>query len=74
MRSNKQTKRSAWNALAVFLTLVATTGCSSAYRCYDGCHVNCRYCPDKPIAYPTYTGCPCHSDAAVRVVGQSPVK
>lgn len=72
MQPSKPSKGTGWRRLALLATVVLlTAGCSSAYRCYEGGCINCRYCPRKPLAYSTYTGCPCHSDAADRVAGQS---
>ncbi|MEZ5940237.1 MAG: hypothetical protein R3C18_02520 [Planctomycetaceae bacterium] len=47
------------------LLLVATlSGCASAYHCYEGCGVTCKYCPPAPLSYTQYCGAPCHSSAA----------
>jgi len=44
--------------------LLFVGGCAPAYHDYSGCRVNCRYCPPKPLEYPHYCGCQCHSCAA----------
>lgn len=69
MPSSHQSKGLARCHLVFLAAAVLTVaGCASAYHCYEGCRINCSYCPSKPLAYPTYTGYPCHSDAADRVV------
>jgi len=54
-------------SLIVLLRVLATTillfvgGCAPAYHSYSECRVNCRYCPPRPLAYPHYCDCQCHS-------------
>jgi len=54
------------------LTLTLAMGCASAYHCYSGCRVNCRYCPPPPLPYTGYPGCVCHSCAASRYLSWTP--
>lgn len=40
------------------ILLASLSGCAQAYRSYDcGC-VPYGYCPDRPLPYRTYCGCP----------------
>lgn len=49
---------------SILLTMVTFSGCASAYNCYEGCSVPCKYCPPAPLAYSQFCGNPCHSNAA----------
>lgn len=49
------TKRKLWPSLAI---LIAAAGCAPAYHAYPcGC-VPYGYCPDPPLPYTSYCGCP----------------
>lgn len=52
-----------WLAL-VLICGTALLGCAPGYRCYRGCHVDCRYCPPPPLPYSLYGECVCHSRPA----------
>jgi hypothetical protein len=45
------------------LLITLAGGCAPAYHSYDGCSVNCRYCPPRPLPYACYDPCVCHSCA-----------
>ncbi|GIX05093.1 MAG: hypothetical protein KatS3mg114_0962 [Planctomycetaceae bacterium] len=62
--------RTAYTLAALAMTLAM--GCAPAYRCYSGCHVNCRYCPPPPLPYVCYPGCVCHSCAASQYLSLTP--
>ncbi len=48
-------------AVLVLVWCTAVLGCAPGYRCYRGCHVDCRYCPPPPLPYSLYDECVCHS-------------
>ena len=39
-------------------------GCASAYHDYADCQVPCKYCAPRPLSYPHYDECVCHSHVA----------
>ena len=41
--------------------MVVLFGCASAYHDYADCQVPCKYCKPRPLAYPHYDECVCHS-------------
>lgn len=58
----------------VALALITATGsgCATAYRCYPGCRVPCKYCAPRPLPYSSYFDCACHSTAAERYAFPEP--
>lgn len=58
-RSNRAHRQS-WLVL-VLIFCTAVPGCAPGYRCYRGCHVDCRYCPPPPLPYSSYNEHVCHS-------------
>lgn len=54
--------------LLAIAMLVALGGCARAYHCYDGCGVNCHYCPPNPLPVVTYPECICHSGPAAKYI------
>ncbi len=60
-----------YSSVALLLTfLFILSGCASAYRCYEGCRVNCQYCPRPALPFKHYTGCHCHSRPALEHLQQ----
>ncbi len=66
MRSSRAHLRLLTATVLLFVGLLLVGGCAPAYHCYSGCRVNCKYCPPRPLAYPSYCGCQCHSCQAQR--------
>lgn len=49
--------------VALVLSVVCLTGCASSYHCYDGCSIDCGYCPPTALPYPSYPEGVCHSSS-----------
>jgi hypothetical protein len=55
-----------WTHYLALLLTTLVAGCATAYHCYSGCRIDCRYCPPPPLPYSDYAGCACHSRAVSR--------
>jgi len=58
------------SAIMLLAIIFMATGCASAYRCYEGCGINCQYCPPSALPFTQYTGCKCHSRPALQHLKQ----